>query len=373
VTTWSVRTVGAADSRFALFPSMGEYQAYDDHVYDAFDAADDRHRAYRDAVRAASPGKVVLDIGTGRDALWAIEAARAGARHVYAIEADPGTADRAVEATESAGLSDRVTVLAGLSRDHTLPARADVCVSEIVGNIATAEGAIPTLADARARLCAPACVWIPFRIQTWAAAVDLSAAGPLAIAAESLPYLHSIFDTAGGPFDLRLCLAGPADETVISSCAAIESTIFDTVSEGAGDVVPEGGEIQDDSDVVTEGGRLEGSRTEGGGIELRIAVDATMTGVLLWTRVAVSARGGREVDALAGGTQAWAPVYVPLPEARPVGRGDHLTLALTRAPSDDGVHPDYALSLDGDPVWRSPHHGGPFRATAFYRALFPET
>lgn len=332
-------------TRFALFPSMGEYPVYDDRVYDAFDAADDRHRAYRDAVRAASPGKVVLDIGTGRDALWAIEAAHAGARHVYAIEADLTVAARAAEAVESAGLSDRVTVRPGHSTEQTLAVRAEVCVSEIVGNIATAEGVIPVLADARSRLCAPDCAWIPFRVQTWAAAVDLSAAAPLSIAAESLPYLHSIFDTAGGPFDPRLCLAGPAHECLISSCAPIESTTFEPGATTCG---------------VEE-------------TVLRIAADATMTGVLLWVRVAVSARHGREIDALAGDTRAWAPVYVPLPEARPAGRGDHVTLALTHTTSDDGIHPDYSLTLDGAPIWHSPHHGGPFRATAFYRALFPET
>ena len=207
MTSWTLRG-GAADARFVLFPSMGEYRAYDDHVYDAFDAADDRHRAYRDAIRAAAHGKVVVDIGTGRDALWAIEAARAGARHVYAIEADPGTAERADEAVASAGLGDRVTVRPGHSQDQTLPVRAEVCISEIVGNIATAEGAVPILADAGRRLCTPDCVWIPFRIQTWAAAVDLAGAR-LALAPESVPYLRSIFETAGGPVDPRLCLAGP--------------------------------------------------------------------------------------------------------------------------------------------------------------------
>jgi len=342
MTSWTVRGVSSADARFVLFPSMGEYRAYDDHVYDAFDAADDRHRAYRDAIRAAAHGQVVVDIGTGRDALWALAAARAGARHVYAIEADPPTAERAGEAVASAGLSDRVTVLPGHSTEQTLPVRAEVCVSEIVGNIATAEGAIPILADAGARLCAPGCLWIPFRMQTWAAAVDLSTTR-LALAAESLPYLRAIFETAGGPFDPRLCLAGPVDEVLISSCAPVESVTFET-----------------GSPPVSE-------RDE---VSLRIALGATMTGIVLWARVAVSRRGGREVDCLAGDTRAWAPVYVPLPDPRPVAKGDHVTIALARTTSDDGIHPDYDLMLDGGPAWHGPHHGGPFRATPFYRQLF---
>jgi type I protein arginine methyltransferase len=339
---WTVRTVPAASARFVLFPSMGEYDAYDDRVYDAFDTADDRDRAYRAAIAAAAPGRVVVDIGTGRDALWAIAAARAGARHVYAIEADPATAREAASAIDSCGLGDRVTLRAGHSTDHTLPVRADVCVSEIIGNIATAEGAVPILADARARLCTPYCVWIPFRMQTWAAAVDLSPFEPLSVAAESLPYLQTIFATTGAPFDPRLCLAGPAAEVVISSSAPIESVIFSSAP----------------------------PTDDRGTTSLRIVTGSTMTGVLLWTRVAVSARGGREVDTLTGDTRAWAPLYIPLPEPRTIVAGDHLTLGLTSRTSDDGIHPDYELTLDGRSIWRSPHHGGPFRATPFFRDLF---
>ncbi|GAA0538638.1 hypothetical protein GCM10010172_19890 [Paractinoplanes ferrugineus] len=331
-------------SLFSLFPSMGEYPAYDDRVYDAFDTADDRHRAYRAAVRAAAPGKVVVDIGTGRDALWAVEAAHAGARHVYAIEADGRTADRAAEAVIEAGLADRVTVRPGLSSDTTLPVRAEVCVSEIVGNIASAEGAIAVLADARARLCTPDCTWIPFRIQTWAAAVDLTGA-ELPLAAAARPYVHRIFEATGAPFDLRLCLAGPAAEAIISAAAPVESLVF--------------------------AAQHHPPTTDHTTVELRIGTaTGTVTGLLLWTRVAAESRGGREIDTLTGDTRAWAPVYAPLPSPLPVTGGARLPVTFTRRPSDDAVHPDYELTVAGTPAWQSPHHGGPFRATPLHRALF---
>jgi protein arginine N-methyltransferase 1 len=321
---------------------MGEYPAYDDHVYDAFDRRDARHRAYREAIRSVAAGTVVLDIGTGRDALWAVEAARSGARHVYAIEADGPAARQAARAVTAAGLGDRVTVIAGHSTEQALPVRAEVCVSEIVGNIASAEGAIAVLDDARRRLTAPGCAWIPFRMQTWAAAVDLTAAGDLALATEALPYLDAVFAAAGGPFDLRLCLAGPAAEAVISSAAAVESEIFDG------------------SPHATAARRT---------ATLRIATAARMTGLLLWARVAASARGGREIDALAGDTRGWAPVYVPF--AMPVARGQEISLGFARIPGDDGVHPDYEITVYDRPPRRLPHHGGPFRGTPFYAALFP--
>ncbi|GIE92939.1 50S ribosomal protein L11 methyltransferase [Paractinoplanes rishiriensis] len=317
---------------------MGEYPAYDDRVYDAFDATDDRCRAYRQAIRAAAPGRVVLDIGTGRDALWAIEAARAGARHVYAIEADHRAARHARQAVASAGLGDQVTILPGWSTEQTLPVRVEVCVSEIAGNIASAEGAIPVLNDARRRLATPGCVWIPFRMQTWAAAVSLPS---LALAEESLPYLHSVFTHAGAPFDLRLCLAGPAHEAIISTAAAVESVPF--------------------TDFAAPGD----SRYA----DLRVEVPSTMTGLLLWTRLALTAAGGREVDTLTSDTRGWAPVLAPLPPTQ-LDPGTSLRVRFTRRTGTDGLHPDYELTLNDLPPWHSPHRGAPFRATPFYQDLF---
>ena len=339
----TVRTAPAASRRFVFFPSMGEFAAYDDAVYDALAAPDARYRAYAGAVRAAAPDRVVLDIGTGRDALWAIEAAAAGARHVYAIEMDAGAAAHARRAITAAGLADRITLLAGHSAEQTLPVRAQVCVSEIVGNIASAEGAVAVLNDARDRLCVPDCVWIPFRAQTWAAAADLSAHGDPVLAAESRPYAERIFAAAGGPYDLRLCLSGPAHETLVSAPALLESDVFDSRRAAP---------AADLTSAVT----------------LTVTAPGRVTGLLLWPRVAVTA-AGREIDALTGDTRGWAPVWVPLPPAT-VTPGEVLEVGFTRRAGADGRHPDYELTTGGA-VWRSPHGGGPFRASPFYRALFP--
>ena len=81
---------------------------------------------------AVRPGDVVLDIGTGSGVL-AVAAARAGARHVYAVEASDiaGVAERVFEAN---GVADRVTLLPGWSRQIDLPEPADLLVAEIIGN-----------------------------------------------------------------------------------------------------------------------------------------------------------------------------------------------------------------------------------------------
>ncbi|MEU8813375.1 50S ribosomal protein L11 methyltransferase [Actinoplanes sp. NPDC048796] len=303
---------------FVLFPSMGEYPVYDDAVYDGLAAPDARSRAYDAALRAAAPGRVVLDVGTGRDALWAVAAARAGARHVYAIEAAPAAAAAARAAVDLSGFSRQITVLEGWASHQVLPVRAEVCVSEIVGNIASSEGAIPILNDCRQRLCTPGCVWIPFRARTMIAAVDVGAPS-LDPSCRSL--MDRVIAAAGGASGLRLCLGGPAWSALVSSPAVVESDVFDSR------ILPP------ISDMSVE-------------VEL---VAGKATGLLLWTRVAV-ASSGREVDTLDGGTRAWAPVYLPAPLA---GR---VRVGFSRRTSDDGVHPDYQLTVDGVTVWRSPHH-----------------
>ncbi len=112
--------------------------------------------AIRDTVR---PGDVVLDIGTGTGVL-AIAAAKAGAAHVYAIEAT-AMSDVARRGVAANGLTEKVTVIHGMSTDVTLPQRADVVVSETVGDDLFDESILPTLHDAAERLATPDARFIP--------------------------------------------------------------------------------------------------------------------------------------------------------------------------------------------------------------------
>lgn len=59
---------------------------YDEGVYARMMNDSSRTEAYRAAIASVASGKVVLDVGSGADALLAIFAAEAGASHVYAIE-----------------------------------------------------------------------------------------------------------------------------------------------------------------------------------------------------------------------------------------------------------------------------------------------
>ena len=127
-----------------------------------------------------NPGtQVVLDLGTGPYAYFAIVAAKHGAGKVYAIEASKEAAASARTAVQKAGYDDKITILEGFSTDITLPdgIKADFAIAEIVGSVASEEGVIATILDAHERLLKnpnDATSWIPNRIQTFAAPASYS-------------------------------------------------------------------------------------------------------------------------------------------------------------------------------------------------------
>jgi SAM-dependent methyltransferase len=122
---------------------------------------DDRRTGdYLAALAAAvRPGDVVLDLGTGSGVL-AVAAARAGARRVYAVEASD-IAEVAERVFAANGVQDRITLVCGWSRRIELPERADLLVSEIIGNEPFEEEILETTLDARRRLLKPQARLIP--------------------------------------------------------------------------------------------------------------------------------------------------------------------------------------------------------------------
>lgn len=122
-----------------------------------------RTRDYLAALAATvRPDDVVLDIGTGSGVL-AVAAARAGARHVYAVEASD-IAEVAERVFAVNGVLDRVTLLPGWSRNVELPEPATLLVAEVIGNEPLEEEILETTLDARRRLLAPGARLIPRRL-----------------------------------------------------------------------------------------------------------------------------------------------------------------------------------------------------------------
>jgi len=164
--TWKA-TDGFQDASFCSFDAKN---------YQGMKNDETRTPVYAEALRRALAGRegelVILDIGTGPEALLALIAARAGAKKVFAIEASTAVAELAREAVVSAGFKEVVEVITGFSTEVNLPEKADLLVAEIVGSVASDEGIYATMHDAQLRhLKTPhdPASYIPRAVETWCA------------------------------------------------------------------------------------------------------------------------------------------------------------------------------------------------------------
>jgi hypothetical protein len=117
------------------------------------------------------PGDVVIDIGTGTGIL-AIAAVRAGAQHVYAIEAT-GIGKSAMAVFEANEVANRITLIEGWSTQISLPELGDVLISDIIGSEPLAENVLEITADAVNRLLKQDARLLPNRIKIFGLPVTI--------------------------------------------------------------------------------------------------------------------------------------------------------------------------------------------------------
>ncbi len=124
-----------------------------------------RLAAYRRAIeRAVKPDTIALDLGCGSGIL-SFFAARAGAKKVFAIERRPDIILLASELAKVNGLKDQIEFVEGASshiEEARITPKADMLVSEILGNGILEENVLEFTLDARRRFLKPGGQLIPY-------------------------------------------------------------------------------------------------------------------------------------------------------------------------------------------------------------------
>jgi SAM-dependent methyltransferase len=132
-----------------------------------------RNRLFYRAIKKNVSGQSsVLDIGSGTG-VWAVSAAKIGARRVVAIEQDQLLIGLIKRLARDNGVADRVEVVEGDSRQVQLAREFDVVISETIGNLAFDEQIVPIMIDARERFLKPGGVLIPESVSLVAAPAHL--------------------------------------------------------------------------------------------------------------------------------------------------------------------------------------------------------
>jgi len=331
-----------------LWPSVAEFFVYDDVVYGSMAHDENRNQCYRDAFDRVLPGKKVVEIGPGPDAVLSRLCLEAGAEKVYAIEILEETYRKAQNAVRQLGLEDRIILLHGDATQTELPEKVDYCISEIVGSIGGSEGSAKIINSARRFLHDPGCM-IPQRSLTKIAAISLPEKDfDYSFAPIAAHYAERIFEQAGYQFDFRVCLKNLPRENLLSAADVFED--LDYTRE-----VP----LESEHDI-----------------QLKFEKPGMFNGFLVWLNL--FADETRVVDILESG-ESWLPVYLPISlPGIAVDSGDSVHAAISRKLCGNHLNPDYFIQGEIRrrnqaplPFAYASYHNKPvFRGSAFYEKLF---
>ncbi len=330
-----------------LWPSVAEFFIYDDVLYRAMATHEERNRLYANAFQKHLPGKIVVEVGPGPEAILSRLAIEAGAEKVYAIEYLKSTYDKACETVRSLGLEDRIHLLHGDAMETELPEKADFCISEIVGNIGGSEGSARIINETRRLLHNPSHM-IPQRSVTQIAACSLPDDFEYALPEIAAHYTQKIFEDKGYSFDLRMCLKHFSREWILSN-----EDIFEDLD-------------------YTQPIVLETTHT----IRLEMQKDGVFHGFAVWLTLDMDS--DNHLDIL-DSPESWLPVYLPFSvEGITVQAGDWIEGTIVRTLCENRLNPDFCIhgkihrsqasSLDVEV--RSFHDKAVFRHTPFYEQLF---
>ncbi len=336
------------EQKIKFTPSLAEYFVYDEMAYNAMTTDEKRNVYYKKAFSKVLKDKVVLDIGTGPDAILAQLCIEAGAKKVYAVELLAQTFENAKNKVLSLGLDNKIDVIHGDITKIELPEKVDYCVSEIVGSIGGSEGAAVIINNSKRFLNNDANV-IPARSLTKIAAVSLpDELHKYEMDEISNHYMNKIFEQVGYQFDVRMCVENLPAESIISEHQPFEDLNFTTT-------------IQLETEHI---------------ITLKINKESLVTGFVVWLNLFLNEE---EVISTLKEKYIWLPVYIPaFDTALKVTSGDLFKLNIKRELSENGLNPDFIISgtllrLNAEPVdftCYSSNHKKLFRSNMFYNKLF---
>ncbi|MDZ8263789.1 non-ribosomal peptide synthetase [Nostoc sp. ChiQUE01b] len=337
--------------KIELWPSIAEYYVYDDLLYYAMTNDHQRNDSYKVAINQLVKDKIVVEIGTGKDAILSRFCVQGGAKKIYAIERSEETCRQARDCIEKLGLADKITVIHGDATLVDIPELADVCVSEIVGAIGGSEGATVIINNAR-RFLKPDGLMIPERSVTKIAAVTLpdEILHNPKFPETSAYYAREIFEQVGYPFDLRVAIKKFPQANVLSTVDVLEDLNFKEYI---------------DPEFSHE-------------VKFQIQKSGRMDGFLVWLNLHTIT--GEEIDILEH-EHCWLPVYFPVFEPGiEVDYGDAIQAVCSRTLCENNLNPDYAikgrlLKKNGEIInfeYISYHYKNNFRQTPFYQRLFAD-
>jgi precorrin-6B methylase 2 len=257
-------------------------------------------------------GDVVADVGTGTGVL-AIAARRAGARVVYAIEAT-GVIGLAEQLAKENGV-DGIVWLRGRAEEVTLPEPVDVVVSECMGPAGVGGTMVPAVIGFAARWLRPGGRVVPRRIAVIAAAVEA-------------PWAHGWIGEAGGQ---RYGIDWTAAQRLLWNNAY-------TADVEPVDLVTGGAEVH----AVALGERDAAALAWAGEVQQDARREATVHGIAVWFRAALSAGDGPAIDTAPGRpATVWRQMFLPFERPLAVARDEVLRVGLGVAPSAQAAHGTY--------------------------------
>lgn len=150
-----------------------------------------RNLAFAAALEAhVTADSVVLDIGSGTG-LWAVFAAKLGARRVVAVEREGLMCGVIHELARANGVADRIEVVHADAFHAGLQCEFDVVVSETIGHLVFDEQVVSLMIAARERFLKPGGAMIPERVSLVAAPVTFTtppAAAPVGMDLNFAPF-----------------------------------------------------------------------------------------------------------------------------------------------------------------------------------------